>query len=89
MMTPANIILGIDLGQKGTFDPLSVKKLTLPQQKEALRAIALVKEKRDLRIKGRIVVDRRPQHKHTTPEEVWSPTVSQEGMFLPLAIDAK
>lgn len=77
------------LDDKGTFDPMSFKDLTYQQRKDALRAIALIKEKRDLRIKGRTVADGRPQRKHTSPEEVWSPTVSQEGMFLSLAIDAK
>jgi len=77
------------LDRKDVLDPIAFGELTRDQRKNALRAISLIKEKRDGRIKGRTVADGRPQRKYKAPEDVYSPTVSTEGMFLSLAIDAK
>ena len=77
------------LDRKDVLDPIAFGALSREQRMKALRAISLIKEKRDGRIKGRTVADGRPQRKYKSPEDIYSPTVSTEGMFLSLAIDAK
>ena len=77
------------LDGKDVLDPINFNSLSPNQRKGALRAISLIKEQRDGRIKGRTVADGRPQRKYKSPEDIYSPTVSTEGIFLSLAIDAK
>ncbi len=77
------------INDKGAFRPRQFKSLTPDDRKKALRSITLVNEKRDGRIKGRTVADGRPQRKYYAPEDIHSPTVSTEGLFLSLGIDAK
>jgi hypothetical protein len=54
----------------------------------ALRAINLIKEKRDGRLKGRTVADGRPQRSLYTKYETASPTVSTDALMLSIMIDA-
>jgi hypothetical protein len=48
------------LDKKNAFKPQSKESLSIEGQKQALHSITLVKEKRRVRIKGRIVADGRP-----------------------------
>jgi hypothetical protein len=77
------------LNDKDVFDPMYFKNLTLQQRKDALRAIALIKEKRSGKIKGRTCADGRKQRAYMNPEDVYSPALKNESMMLSLAIDAK
>ena len=77
------------LNNKETFEPVDFNSLTQQQRKDALRSITLIKEKRCGKIKGRAVADGRKQRKDYAPEDVYSPTVSREGLLLSLGIDAK
>ena len=77
------------LNEKNVFEPKHFESLTMEDRKKALRSITLIKEKRCGRVKGRTVADGRPQRKYYAPEDTHSPTVSTEGLFLSLGIDAK
>ncbi len=71
------------------FEGLDPSTLMSEQQRTALRAINLIKEKRDGRIKGRTVADGRPQWSLYDKSETASPTVSIDALMLSLMIDAK
>jgi hypothetical protein len=58
------------------------------QKLGALRAINLIKEKRDGRLKGWTVADARPQRPLYEKHETSSPTVSTDALLLTVAIDA-
>jgi hypothetical protein len=68
-------------GQKAT-------ELSRDQKKAALRAISVIKEKRCGRVKGRTVVDGRPQRTLYTKEETSSPTISTDALMMSILIDA-
>lgn len=71
------------------FEALDPSVLTRQQKVGALRAINLIKEKRDGRLKGRTVADGRPQRFLYSKAETASPTVSADALILSLMIDAK
>jgi hypothetical protein len=71
------------------FEALRPDTLTRQQKAGALRAINLIKEKRDGRLKGRTVADGRPQRFLYSKAETASPTVSADALMLLLMIDAK
>ena len=80
--------LSHNLHGKDVIEGKHFHELTPEQRKQALRAIGLIKRKRDGTVKGRLVADGRPQRAWTDPDSVYSPTVSTEGMTLSLGIDA-
>ena len=71
------------------FAPMFAHELTPEQRKAALRAINLIKEKRDGTIKGRTVADGRPQRSLYDKSETASPTVSSDALFATIVVDAK
>ena len=71
------------------YKSLDASTLTKKQRKEALRAINLIKEKRDGTIKGRTVADGRPQRTLYEKSQTASPTVSTDALLLSIMIDAK
>jgi len=77
-----------NLVDKDVIEGKMFRELSYEQRKEALRVVALIKEKRNGTVKGRVCADGRPQRAYTDPSEVYAPTVSTEGMTLSLAIDA-
>ena len=77
-----------NLHEKDVIEGKMFHELTPEQRRKALRVVALIKEKRDGRLKGRVCADGRPQRAYTDPAAVYSPTVSTEGMTLTLAVDA-
>jgi Reverse transcriptase (RNA-dependent DNA polymerase) len=77
------------LESKHVFTGIDPSTLSLPQKRSALRLITLLKEKRDGRLKGRTCADGRPQRSLYTKEDTTSPTLSIDGLFLSLIIDAK
>ena len=74
-----------DLSVYQSVDP---KKLTREQRMAALRAINLIKEKRDGRLKCRTVADGRSQRTLYDKSETASPTVSSDALILSIIIDA-
>ena len=52
------------------------------QQRRALKAIMPVEQTRSSKLKGRTVADGSAQHPYIQKDEVASPTVSQEELFL-------
>jgi len=74
-----------DLTVYESIDPTS---LTKEQRRGALRAINLIKEKRDGRLKGRTVADGRPQRSLYDKSETASPTVSTDALTLSIIVDA-
>ena len=80
--------LSHNLHEKDVIEGKMFHELTPEQRRKALRIVALIKEKRDGRLKGRVCADGRPQRAYTDPAAVYSPTVSTEGMTLTLAVDA-
>jgi hypothetical protein len=70
------------------YEPVDATSLTKEQKLGALRAINLIKEKRDGRLKGRTVADGRSQRPLYEKHETASPTVSTDALLLTVAIDA-
>ena len=70
------------------YEPIDASTLTPKQKSTALRAINLIKEKRDGRLKGRTVADGRAQRGLYSKSETSSPTVSTDALMLSMLIDA-
>ena len=70
------------------YEVLDPNTLTQEQKRGALRALNLIKEKRDGKLKGRTVADGRPQRAIYNKSETASPTVSTDALMLSILIDA-
>jgi hypothetical protein len=77
------------LDAKGVFQPMHPNNLSHPQKRSALRAINLIKEKRDGRLKARTCADGRPERKIYTKEDTTSPAISTDSLFTILIKSAK
>lgn len=71
------------------FDPIMANSLMPEERKRALNAITLIKEKRTGTLKGRTCADGRKQREYVKREDAASPTLSTEGLYMTLAVDAK
>ncbi len=76
------------LDDKTVFEPMDASKLTQAQKKAALRAINLIKEKRNGSLKGRTCADGSVQRTMYTKEET-ATMVSTDALMLSLLIDAQ
>ena len=80
------------LNDKDAFQAFDAKSLNDAEKgnvlKTALRAVNLIKEKRDGSLKGRTCADGRPQRDLYEKSETSSPTVSNEALMLSLMIDS-
>jgi hypothetical protein len=70
------------------YEPVDPATLTKVEKKGALRAINLIKEKRDGRLRGRTVADGRPQKDLYPKSETASPTVATDALMLTVMADA-
>ena len=70
------------------YQAVNPKLLTRQQRRAALRAINLIKEKRDGKLKGRTVADGRSQRKLYEKSQTASPTVASDALLLSVLIDA-
>ena len=70
------------------FEGSMADTLTVEQKKQALHALALVKLKRNLILKGRIVADGRKQREIYTKEEITSSTCHNDTLMLTFLIEA-
>jgi hypothetical protein len=77
------------LDDKSVFTAVDATKLSSTQKFAALRAINLIKEKRDGVLKGRSCADGSSQRSLYTKEQSASPTVSTDALMLSLMVDAK
>jgi hypothetical protein len=77
------------LHQRNCFNPIDVSKLTQSEKKKAMESLLFLTEKRDGRIKGRLVYNGRPTREWVSKEDATPPTASLEGIMLTAIIDAK
>jgi hypothetical protein len=70
------------------LEPLDAFTLTDEQKAEALRALSVIKEKRDGTIKGRTCADGSPQQGKFSKAETGSPTIANDALFMSIMIDA-
>ena len=77
------------LDNREVFNGLMASAFTPTQRKEALRAVNLIKEKRDGKLKGRTCADGRPQRSFYSKEQTSSPTVSTDALMMSMMIDAR
>jgi hypothetical protein len=71
-----------------TFPPWDPKVLTREERKKALSLLIFLKEKDTEEVKGRMCVNGAPQREYIRKEDVASPTVATDLVFLTGAIDA-
>lgn len=72
---------------KGVFEPLEYESLSSNQRRKIIRSLMFTKRKRDGRLKSRFCGDGRGQIVSAN-EDVSSPTVSTEAIFITATIDA-
>ena len=77
------------LHKRNCFEPILVKDLTPSERRKAQVALMFLTRKRDDSIKGRMVYNGKPTRGWIDREDAASPTVSQESLFILVAIDAK
>ena len=77
------------LHKRNCFEPIDVSKLTTTEKKKAMDSLLFLTEKRDGRVKGRLVYNGKPTRQWLNKEEAYAPTASLEGIFLTAIIDAK
>ena len=70
------------------YESMDPSLLTKEHKRAALRALNLIKEKRDGRLKGRTVADGRPQRLLYDKSKTTSPTVSTDVSMLSRMVDA-
>ena len=70
------------------FIPRSVREMSQSERRKAQEALMFLTEKRDGRIKGRMVYNGKPTREWLSKEEVASPTVSLEALYILGTIDA-
>ena len=75
---------------KPVIEPVDPQCLTVKEMRNALNVVSLIREKRDGSLKGRACADGRKQRAYIEKEniDISSPTVSLEGLFTSLLIDA-
>ena len=71
---------------KKIFKARAIRELTEIEQKRALRPITLLPKKRDGRIRGRTVADRRQQRDYIPRDDITSPTISTDAVMISLAM---
>jgi hypothetical protein len=76
------------LHRRNCFTPVDVATLTPEEKRKAAEALMLLSEKRDQTVKGRLVHQGDQTQQWFNKEDVKSPTVSQEAIFLTAIIDA-
>ena len=74
-----------DMKVIGVLKPDSLTRL---HKKGEPRAINLIKEKRSIKLKGRMCADGQPQRRYITKEDASSPDNSLEALLTSLTIDA-
>jgi hypothetical protein len=71
------------------FNPVDVSSMTRSGKNLAMQSLLFLTEKRDGRIKGRLVYNGKPTRDWLSKEEAASPTASLEGILLTSIVDVK
>ena len=77
------------LHNRACFTPIDVSTLSPTERKKCVDALMFLSEKRDGTVKGRMVYNGKPTRDWISREEVASPTVSSESVFVTAGVDAK
>ena len=77
------------LHKRNCFTPINIDDLKEGEKKKAMEALMFLTEKRDKKIKGRMVYNGKPTREWLSKEDSKSPTVAMESIFLTTVIDAK
>ena len=74
---------------RNAFESIHVKNMTATEKRKAQMGLMLIEQKEEKQAKGRLVYNGKPTREWLSREDTSSPTVSQEGLHITLAIDAK
>ena len=77
------------LHMRDCFTPKSVAEMSREERKKVQIALMLLTEKRNKKIKGRMVFNGKPTRQWLSKENSASPTTMLESLMLTLVIDAK
>jgi hypothetical protein len=77
------------LHRRNTFKPKHWRELSQVQRQTVLESYMFLKQNRDGKIKGRTVAGGNKQRDYISKEDVSSPTIAMEAVFLSCIIDAK
>jgi hypothetical protein len=77
------------LHKRNCFNPIDVSSMTRPEKNRSMQSLLFLTEKRDGRIKGRLVYNGKPTRQWLSKEEAASPTASLEGILLTSIVDVK
>jgi hypothetical protein len=77
------------LHKRNCFNPVDVSTMTSSEKKKAMESLLFLTEKRDGRIKARMVYNGKPTRQWLGKEESAAPTASLESIMLTAIIDAK
>ena len=75
--------------ERNAFEPIHVKNMTAAEKRKAQMGLMLIEQKEGKQAKGRLVYNWKPTREWLSREDTSSPTVSQEGLHITLAMDAK
>ena len=75
--------------KRNAFEPIHVKDMSEQEKRKAQIGLMLIEQKEGKPAKGRLVYNGKPTREWLSREDTSSPTVSQEGLHLTIAIDAK
>ena len=75
--------------KRNAFEPIHVKNMTATEKRKAQMGLMLIEQKEGKQAKGSLVYNGKPTREWLSREDTSSPTVSQEGLHITLAIDAK
>jgi hypothetical protein len=77
------------LHKRNCFEPIDVATMTASEKKKTMESLLFLTQKRDGRVKGRLVYNGKPTRKWLDKEEATAPTASLESIFLTAIVDAK
>jgi hypothetical protein len=77
------------LHKRNCFNPVDVSKMAKSEKKRAVQSLLLLTEKRDGRVKGRLVYNCKPTRERLSKKEAASPTASLEAILLTSVVDVK
>jgi hypothetical protein len=77
------------LHKRNCFEPVDVSKMTKTEKEKAMESLLFLTEKKDGRIRGRLVYNGKPTRKWMDKDEPAAPTASLESIMLTAIIDGK
>ena len=77
------------LHERACFRPIDISTLTKEEKRKCVKAVMFLSKKRSGMMKGRRVYNGKPTREWISREDVNSPTVSLESVFITAGVDAK